>query len=53
MSPDGKFLEAIYNREIARRVDADLRDRDYDAELLVPEDEDIPLKESVRHARQY
>ena len=52
-SPDGKFLEAIYNREIARRVVADLRDRGYDAELLVPEEEDIPLKERVRHARQY
>lgn len=52
-SPDGKFLEAIYNREIARRVVADLRDRGYDAELLVPEEEDIPLNERVRHARQY
>ena len=47
-SPDGKFLEAIYNREIARRVVADLRDRGYDAALLVPEEEDIPLKERVR-----
>ena len=47
-SPDGKFLEAIYNREIARRVVADLQGRGYDAELLVPEEEDIPLKERVR-----
>ena len=46
-SPDGKFLEATYNREIARRVVADLQDRGYDAELLVPEEEDIPLKERV------
>ena len=47
-SPDGTFIEAIYNREIARRVVADLQDRGYDAELLVPEEEDIPLKERVR-----
>ena len=46
-SPDGKFLEAIYTREIARRIVADLIDRGYDAELLVPEDEDISLEERV------
>lgn len=47
-SPDGLFREAFYTREIARRIVADLTDRGYDAELLVPEDEDIPLKERVR-----
>ena len=47
-SPDGKFLETIYSREIARRIVVDLIDRGYDAELLVPEEEDIPLKERVR-----
>ena len=47
-SPDGKFLEATYTREIARRVVADLIDRDYNAQLLVPEPEDIPLSERVR-----
>ncbi|MBR5215912.1 MAG: N-acetylmuramoyl-L-alanine amidase [Bacteroidales bacterium] len=47
-SPDGKFIEAIYNREIARRIVADLQDRGYDAELLVPEEKDISLKERVR-----
>ena len=46
-SPDGKFLEAIYTREIARRIVADLIDRGYDAELLVPEDEDISLEDRV------
>ena len=46
-SPDGKFLEATYTREIARRVVADLIDRDYNAQLLVPETEDIPLSERV------
>ena len=46
-SPDGKFLEATYTREIARRVVADLIDRGYNAQLLVPEPEDIPLSERV------
>lgn len=47
-SPDGKFREAFYNREIARRVVSDLRDRGLDAGLLVPEDDDVPLAERVR-----
>ena len=52
-SPDGKFHEAIYNREIARRIVADLLDRGYDAELLVPENEDIPLSERVRRVNAH
>ena len=47
-SPDGQFREPFYNREIARRVVSDLRDRGIDAELLVPEDDDISLTERVR-----
>ena len=47
-SPDGTFREAIYNREIARRIVLNLVDRGYDAELLVPEDGDISLAERVR-----
>ena len=47
-SPDGKFLESIYTREIAKKLQADLIDRGYDAELLTPEDDDIPLSERVR-----
>ena len=47
-SPDGLFREPFYNREIARRVVSDLVDRGYDAELLVPEDDDISLAERVR-----
>ena len=43
--PDGLFREAFYNREIARKVIADLLGRNLDAELLVPEDDDIPLVE--------
>ena len=47
-SPDGQFREPFYNREISRRVVSDLRDRGLDAELLVPEDDDISLSERVR-----
>ncbi len=36
-SPDGKFREYAYTREIARWVVSDLKDDGYDAELLVPE----------------
>ena len=47
-SPDGQFREPFYNREIARRVVSDLLDRGYDAELLVPEDDDVSLAERAR-----
>ena len=47
-SPDGKFLEYAYTREIATRIVADLTDRGYNAQLLVPETEDSPLSERVR-----
>ena len=47
-SPDGQFREPFYNREISRRVVSDLQDRGLDAELLVPEDDDISLAERVR-----
>ena len=47
-SPDGQFREPFYNREIAKRVVSDLNDRGLDAELLVPEDDDMSLAERVR-----
>ena len=47
-SPDGKFLEYAYTREIATRIIADLTDRGYNAQILVPEPEDILLSERVR-----
>ena len=52
-SPDGQFREAFYNREIARRVVSELLDRGYDAELLVPEDDDISLAERVRRTNRH
>ena len=47
-SPDGRLLEWAYNREIARRVVAGLSSLGLDAELLVPEDEDIALAERCK-----
>ena len=47
-SPDGQFREAFYTREIAKRIVADLTDRGVTAQLLVPEEDDIPLSERVR-----
>lgn len=49
-SPDGLFLEYHYNRLIASRVTAELQNRRFDAQLLVPEVEDIPLSERCRRA---
>ena len=47
-SPDGHFREYSYTRKIARRVVSELSDCGYDARLLVPEIEDIPLQERCR-----
>lgn len=41
--PDIPFFEYEWNREIACRIVHGLKDLGYDAELLVPEIEDIPL----------
>ena len=51
-SPDGKFIEATYNREIAKRIVAGLQNKGYDAELLVPEDNDVSLEERVRRVNK-
>ena len=51
-SPDGKLLEYAYTRELARQIVKILQSRDYDAELLVPEDDDIPLSERVRRVNE-
>ena len=52
-SPDGQFREYHYNRIVARRVTAKLLALGYDAELLVPEDDDIPLKERCRRVNTW
>ena len=52
-SPDGKLLEYAYTREIARQIVTILRSRGYDSELLVLEDNDIPLSERVRRTNAH
>ena len=47
-SPDGTLLEYAYTRDLARQIVTTLKARGYDSELLVPEDDDIPLPERVR-----
>lgn len=52
-SPDGLFREYAYTREIAAKVVAELRERGYNAIVLVPEECDIALAERVRRANSY
>ena len=52
-SPDGHFKEYAYTREIAAAVVAYLQYRGYDAELLVPEFEDVPLKTRVKRVNRW
>ena len=52
-SPDGTLLEYAYTRDLARRIVSILKARGYDSELLVPEDDDIPLSERVRRTNAH
>ena len=52
-SPDGKLLEYAYTRDLARQIVSILQSRSYDSELLVPEDDDIPLSERVRRSNAH
>lgn len=47
-SPDGRLREYAWTREIARHVCDKLKALGYDAGLLVPELNDVPLRERVR-----
>ena len=47
-SPDRTLLEWAWNREIACRVVACLKEKGYDARLVTPEATDITLKERCR-----
>ena len=51
-SPDGALLEYAYTRDLARQIVTTLKSRGYDSELLVPEDDDIPLSERVRRINE-
>ena len=52
-SPDGEFREYYYNRIVARRVTSKLKELGYDAELLVPEDDDVSLTERCRRVNAW
>ena len=52
-SPDGEFREYYYNRIVARRITSRLKELGYDAELLVPEDDDISLTERCRRVNAW
>lgn len=47
-SPDGRLREYAWTREIARRVCDKLKSLGYDARLLVPELNDVSLRERVK-----
>ena len=51
-SPDGKFREYLYVREIAQEVEARLRAQGYDAERIVREYIDVPLAERARRVNE-
>ncbi len=49
-SPDGRHREFRWCRDAARRLAESLRSVDIDSKLLVPEENDIPLRERCRRA---
>ncbi len=51
-SPDGLLREYKCTRDIARKIVLQLKADGYDAELLVPEVEDVPLDERVRRVNR-
>lgn len=51
-SPDGRLLEYAYAREIAVRLERELKARGYDAQRIVPEENDISLKERCDRANR-
>lgn len=52
-SPDGRLLEYKYCRQTAKGVVKELKAQGYDAELLVPEDADIRLRERCNRANAW
>lgn len=52
-SPDGKFREYKYTREIATEVVKQLRSLGYDADLLVPETTDISLTQRCKRVNDW
>ena len=52
-SPDGKFREYRYTREIAATIVEELQMAGFDAERIVTEDTDITLKERCRRVNEW
>lgn len=46
-SPDGRLKEYRWTRDVAAMLAAELRRRGFEVHLLVPETEDVPLRERV------
>lgn len=53
IKPAMDFYEYEWNREIAARIVDELLSMGYDAELLVPEENDVSLKERVRRINEF
>lgn len=51
-SPDGRLLEYRYARLIAKGIVDSLKERGHDAELLVPEENDVALKVRAERANR-
>ncbi|MCX4278714.1 MULTISPECIES: N-acetylmuramoyl-L-alanine amidase [Muribaculaceae] len=51
-SPDGRLLEYKYAREIATRIESELKARGYDAQRIVTEESDIALAERARRVNE-
>lgn len=52
-SPDKTLREYAWAREISKRIVSSLKAKGYDAELVVPEDNDIKLTERCRRANAW
>lgn len=52
-SPDGRLREYAYTREIASRLEMELRKNGIDTERIVKEEIDVPLVERCRRANEY
>ncbi len=51
-SPDGRLLEYKYAREIAERIERELKAKGYDVQRIVPEQNDVPLPERARRVNE-
>lgn len=52
-SPDGRLREYAYAREIAVRLEKELKARGFEAVRITPEEYDVPLSERCRRANKY